>query len=118
MEIKLNVYKTRSLRTVEKTYSVSDFRLSFGACEDILNAINSDLFTGNLDALSDEGKSAEMLKMVIDALPVIKDILKDVFEGLTDEELKKTDVRDIMKVVIEIVQYSMATLGKSVSPKN
>ena len=59
-----------------------------------------------------------MLKMVIDALPVIKDILKDVFEGLTDEELKKTDVRDIMKVVIEIVQYSMATLGKSVSPKN
>ena len=78
MEIKLNVYKTRSLKTVEKTYSVSDFRLSFGACEDILNAINIDLFTGNLDALSDEGKAAEMLKMVIDALPVIKDILKDV----------------------------------------
>ena len=59
-----------------------------------------------------------MFKMVIDALPVIKDILKDVFEGLTDEELKRTSVQDIMKVVIEIVQYAMATLGKSVSPKN
>ena len=118
MEIKLNVYKTRSLKIIEKTYSVSDFRLSFGACEDILNAINVDLFTGSLDALSDEGKASEMMKMVIDALPVIKDILKDVFEGLTNDELKRTSIQDIIQVVIQIVQYAMASLGNSVTPKN
>ena len=71
-----------------------------------------------IDALSDEGKASEMMKMVIDALPVIKDILKDVFEGLTNDELKRTSIQDIIQVVIQIVQYAMASLGNSVTPKN
>ena len=58
------------------------------------------------------------MKMVIDALPVIKDILKDVFEGLTNDELKRTSIQDIIQVVIQIVQYAMASLGNSVTPKN
>ena len=118
MEFSLNVYKTRGLKQVEKTYKVSDFELSFGACEDVLNAINIDLFAGGLDALSDEAKTAEMFKMVVDALPVIKDILKDVFDGLTDDELKRTSVKELVGLVMQVIRYSMATLGKSVPEKN
>ena len=115
MEIKLNIYKTRSLKEVEKIYSVADFRLSFGACEDVLNAINIDLFEGGLDTLSDESKNTEIFKIVIKALPVFKDILKDVFEGLNDEELKRTDVGEIANAVINILTYSLSTLGKSIN---
>lgn len=118
MELELKVYKTRSLKAVEKTYKENDFRLSFGACEDILHAINIELFTGNLDALSEEGKAAELTKMVIDALPVIKDILKDVFEGLTDDELKRTSIQDIVKVVVSIITYATTSLNRSVPEKN
>lgn len=114
MEIELNVYTTRSLKEIEKTYRVSDFKLSFGACEDVLEAINVDMFDGGLEALSEETKNSETIKMIVNALPVLKDILKDVFDGLTDEEMKRTDVREVASAVLNIVSYSLSTLGKSV----
>lgn len=116
MDIKLNVYKTRSLKEIDKTYCVSDFKLSFGACEDVLNAINIDMLS-DLEPLSTETKNAEIFKIVVNALPIFKDILKDVFEGLTDEELKKTEMSEIVNVVINIIMYSLQTLGKSIDFK-
>jgi hypothetical protein len=113
MELKLNIYVDRKLKEVEKTYVVNDFELSTGACEDLLNIINIDMFDGSLEALSDESKLAEMLKMIVGGVSVFKDILKDVFDELTDDEIKRTRTSEIIKCVASIIKYSITGLTSS-----
>ena len=43
MELKLNVYKTRLCRDVDRVVTAKDFKLSTGICEDVLNIINIDM---------------------------------------------------------------------------
>ncbi|MCQ2308210.1 MAG: hypothetical protein MJ000_11725 [Bacteroidales bacterium] len=112
MEIKLNVYKNK--HEIEKTYVADTFRLWFGTIEDFAQAINLDgMKTG-----SDEEIIGLALKAISGSMETIKDLLKDVFDGLTDDELKKTDVSEIVSVIVEIVKYTFTTLGKGVSRKN
>ena len=112
--IKLKVYKDRKLKEVEHIYKVEDFQLSFGACEDILNAIGVDKFDEGMEALSNESKNSEFFKSF-----VIKDIFKDIFEGLTDDEIRRVGLDDFFSVTTEIVMYSLSRMGKSVKvPKN
>lgn len=120
MEITLNIYTSRALREVEKTYTTNEFALSFGACEDVLAVVNLDLFEGGIQALSDESKSVEIIKIVVSAFPIFKDILKNVFDGLTDDEIGRTKIADIAKIVVEIVKYSFGSLVGSIGtkPKN
>ena len=117
--IKLKGYKDRKLKEVEHIYKVEDFQLSFGACEDILNAIGVDKFDEGMEALSNESKNSEFFKSFVNALPVIKDIFKDIFEGLTDDEIRRVGLDDFFSVTTEIVMYSLSRMGKSVKvPKN
>ena len=72
-----------------------------------------------MEALSNESKNSEFFKSFINALPVIKDIFKDVFEGLTDDEIRRIGLDDFFSVTTEIVMYSLNRMGKSVKvPKN
>lgn len=118
MEIKLNVYTTRALRNIEKTYSVEDFRLSTGACEDLLDIINIDMFDGDLDVLSDESKVVELLRSITGGIQVFKELLKDIFEGLNDDEIRRTDVAEILGCVAKIITYSINGLSSAFSGKN
>lgn len=118
MELKLNVYVNRRLKEVEKTYSTNDFELSTGACEDLLNIINIDMFEGGLEALSDEAKITEVLKTIVGGVSVFKDILKDVFEGLTDDEIGRTKASEIINCVASIIKYSVTGLFSSFGSKN
>ena len=118
MEIKLNIYTNRKLREVEKTYIVNDFELSTGTCEDLLDIVNIDMFEGGLEALSDEAKIGEVLRTITGGVQVFKDLLKDVFDDLTDEEIKRTKVSDIINCVATIIKYSVNGLASSFGSKN
>lgn len=100
MELKLNVYKGRE---VEKTYTTDTYDLMYGIVEDILGVLDLEKMTDNL----------EVAKMVINLMPQIKPFLKDVFEGLTDEELRRTKVKELIAVFVNIVMYSINEIAET-----
>lgn len=111
MEFKLNIYTDKKLKKVEKTYITNDFKLSTGIVEDIMNCVNIDAFEGGLEALSTEGQISAIVPMIYGAFSTFKELLKDAFDGLTDDEIKRTDITEIAKLVIDIIKYSFAELG-------
>ncbi len=122
MELKLDIYRTRFCKKddIEKTCTANDFELSLGVCEDVLNMINIDMFEGGLEAISQESQNALFTSLVKNGLPFFKDMIKEIFE-LTDEEVSKTKLSDIVKIVIGIVKYSFSQLASSLGgnkPKN
>ncbi|MED4061706.1 hypothetical protein [Priestia megaterium] len=111
MDLKLNIYNKKE---ITKTYVADTYDLMFGTVEDLLDLIDAD----NLDFNDNNALVAAGTKFVMGGLDVVKPLLKDIFEGLTDEELKNTKVKEITKVLIEVVTFSIAEMGKGVNSKN
>lgn len=109
--MKLNIYKGNN---VVKTYEKDTYDLLFGVLEDVAAAIN-------LDDLQ-TGTDMEIIKMagnvVLHSMDTIKDLLKDIFEGITDDELRNTRVSEIIVVIVEVAKFTLTQLNKSFKPKN
>ena len=109
--MKLNIYEKKQ---VVKTYEADTYNLLWGTIEDVADAIN-------LDSLK-TGSNEEILKMagnlIIKSRSTVNELLKDVFDGLTDEELRGARISDMAVVFVEIVRYTMAQLGKGTKSKN
>lgn len=111
MDLKLNIYEKKK---IVKTYTAEAYDLMFGTVEDLIDLID-------LDQLKN-GTDAEIIKLVgkviINGMGIIKPLLKDIFEGLTDEELKKTKVSEISTALVEIVKFSISQITKGTNGKN
>lgn len=111
MELKLNIYEKRS---IAKTYTADTYDLMFGTVEDFCDLVN-------LDELK-KGYDAEIIKMAGKALTsgmeTVKDLFKDIFDGITDEELKKTKIKEMIKVIVEVIKYSINEINKGIKEKN
>lgn len=103
--MKLNIYDKKNC---VKTYTADTYDLMFGTLEDIAEAIN-------LDDLK-EGTDAEIIKMAaqlaINCKDTVRDLMKDIFGGITDEELRNTKVSEIAEVLLEVVKFTLAEMGK------
>lgn len=111
MELKLNIYEKRK---VVKTYTAESYDIMFGTAEDLIEALNLDGFKTD--------DNVELLKVasqvVINAFDVIKPMLKDMFEGLTDDELRNTKVTEVATVLVQVVKFSMNQISKGSNGKN
>lgn len=111
MELKLNIYEKKK---IIKTYTAETYDLMFGTVEDLIDLID-------LDKLK-TGSDVELIKLVGDVvmrgLNVIKPLLKDIFDGLTDDELRNTKTSEIAAVLVEIVKFTIAQISKGGSEKN
>ena len=103
-DLKLNIYNGKS---IEKTYVAEEIDIMFGTVEDLLDVIN-------FDNLKDEN---EVVKVVIATLKNLKPFLKQIFDGLTDEEIKRTKIKELVPLFVKIVTYSIEEL-KSLMGKN
>ena len=103
--MKLNIYEKKK---VIKTYETDSYDLMFGTLEDVAEAVK-------LDDLK-TGSDVEIIKMVgnlvINSMDTVRDLLKDIFDGITDAELKHTKVNEIVTVIIEVVQFTVKEFGK------
>lgn len=112
MELNLNVYK--NAQEIEKTYTTDTFKLFFGTIEDFAQLLE-------LDNLKD-GSNSEIIKAVagtvVRSTETVRELLKDVFVGITDAELRRTDINEIATIIVEIVKYTIATIGKNIKTKN
>lgn len=119
MELKLNIYKTKMCREVEKTVTAQEFELSLGVCEDVLDVINIDMFEGGLESLSNEALFELAIPIIRNGFPFFKDLLSEIFE-VSSDEIRRTKISDIARVIVAIVKYSISQL-KSLGgnkPKN
>lgn len=111
MEIKLPIYEKKE---VVKTYTAETYDVMFGTVEDLISVLDLDKFTS--------GKDEDLIKGVALAIPktfnFIKPLLKDIFDGLTDDEIKKCKVSDIVKVLVQVVKFSIAQITEGATSKN
>lgn len=112
MDIKLNIYKDKFCRKLDRTVTAADFELSTGICEDVLDLINIDMFAGGMEALSDESKLELIIGIVKNGYPQFKALMQELFE-LTDDEIRNTKIAEIAVVVKNIVEYSFTTLASA-----
>ena len=102
--MKLHIYKNKK---VVKTYEASEYDLTFGTVEDIVDVIE-------LDKLS-ATNNTELLKAVsglaLRSMPTVKWLLMDIFPGLTEEELRGCKIKEIAQVLIEVVVFAISQLG-------
>lgn len=104
MELKLNIYENGKIK---KTYTAESYYLSTGVCEDILEITEDtkllEMFVGgNSDQLS---LGIETIKVVAKLSPKLKPIMKEVFVGVTDEELRQTDIKEYAGCLKDIILY-------------
>ena len=109
--MKLNIYEKKQ---IVKTYEVDKYDLMFGVVEDVADALD-------LDSLK-TGSNAEIIKlvgnMVFKSMDTIKELMKDIFDGLTDEELKNVKVSEIVDVIVDVVQFTILQLKLGAKGKN
>ena len=103
-DLRLNIYNGK---TIEKTYVAEEIDIMFGTVEDLLDVID-------FDNLNDE---KEVVKVVIKTLNNLKPFLKQIFDGLTDDEIKRTKVKELVPLFVDIVTYTMEEL-KALMSKN
>lgn len=89
---KLNVYGTND--EVIKTYETS--KIKYGLIEDFIS-------------FSDEIKE----KSVFEQFTLMKPIIKNLFVGITDEELKNIDIVEFTKVLYEMIGVAKNGYGGS-----
>ena len=106
--MKLNIYEKKK---VVKTYETDTYDLMFGTVEDIADAIK-------LDELQ-TGADVEIIVMAGNLIKTsketVKELLKDIFDGLTDDEIKKTKINEIVTCLVDVVKFTVSQLniGKS-----
>ena len=101
MELKLNVYKNQ--REIEKTYTANTYDVLFGTVEDLTNMLDLEAFAdGNATSLM-----AATGKLITGSRELLKPLLKDIFPGLTDEELRRVKAKELLEVVAGLTGFSL-----------
>lgn len=102
--MKLNIYEKKK---VVKTYTATTYDLMWGTLEDVAHVVDLE----NLKANS----NAELVKFVADmalkSMDTVKGLLLDIFDGLTEEEIRQTQVKEIAYVLIEVIRYTIKQMG-------
>ena len=87
----------------------------FGTVEDLLNLIDLEKFNNSKNDM-------EFIKVVTEAVvkgfDIIKPLLKDIFEGLTDDELRNTKISEIVNILVSIIKITMTQITSGTKTKN
>lgn len=108
--MKLNIYDKNE---VVKTFECENYDLKFGVVEDVIELFDFE----DLKSSSD----IELIKIVGRVIPKslgsIKDLMKDIFNGLTDKDLKNTTIKELAGVLIEVVKYALNQISEGINQK-
>lgn len=96
MELVLNIYDPKS-KMIAKQYTAETVDIMFGTIEDVIDIIDIEKLDSDM----------EWAKVIAVAMKKLKPLLKEVFTGVTDEELKNTKVKELVPLFIKIFKYMM-----------
>ena len=100
MQLLLNIYDTET-KKIAKQYTAETVDIMFGTIEDLIEIIDVDKLNDNM----------EWAKVIALAMKKLKPLLKEVFTGVTDEELKNTKVKELIPLFINILSYMMSEIN-------
>lgn len=106
MEFKLNIYEKGK---IAKTYNATQYDIIFGTVEDFLRIVDIDSFADHKE-VSDIDFIKMVTQMITSGMGEIKGIFLEVFEGLTEEDLRHAKVREMVAVLLDLLKYSMAEM--------
>lgn len=112
MELTLNIYEKNK---IIKTYTAESYFLDYGTVEDIINTVDVD---GILNGKTDEEIGMAIFKVLPGIMNIVKPLLKDIFDGLTDAEIKKTRIREIKDVIFNIIVFTINDIMGNGTEKN
>ena len=100
--MKLNIYKDQ--KTIDKTYEVDEYDIMYGTVEDIFDV---------LDGMEDMKTDGEILKLIQVNRKKLNSLLLDIFEGLTEEELRHIKIKELVPLFLDLFAYVKSSFGKS-----
>lgn len=102
MELKLNIYDKK--RQVVKTYTRQDYNVFWGTVEDFLDVLDVDAL---VNAKSSDSLFVALSRLLNVHRDTINPLMMDIFEGLTEEELKYTTAREIITVLAGVCGFRL-----------
>lgn len=100
MQLVLNIYDPQS-KMITKQYTAETVDIMFGTIEDLIDVIDIDNLNDNM----------EWAKVIFTAMKKLKPLLKEIFTGVTDEELKNTKIKELVPLFISIFKYMMTEIN-------
>ena len=107
MDMKLRIYD-KTGKTLEKTYTATQFDLMWGTMEDLVQCVD-------LDKVDDK---AAVGGMILKLLPQLKPMLMQIFEGVTEEEIRRTKVSELVPIFIQAIKYCFSEIKTLDNGKN
>lgn len=109
--MKLNIYgKVDGKKQIVKTYETTEYDLMFGTIEDLLETVD-------IGSIGEEITDEAILKIVgglmINSAGTVKMLLMDMFEGITEDEIKNTTVKEVARVFVDVIIYTITQLTNS-----
>lgn len=101
MQLVLNIYDPQS-KMIAKQYTAETVDIMLGTIEDVIDIIDVDKLDSDM----------ELVKVVVAAMKKLKPLLKEVFYGVTDEELKNTKVKELVPLFVRIFKYMMSEFNE------
>lgn len=112
MKLVLNIYNRGK---IEKSYTANEFDIELGTLEDLINLVDSKVIFN--DNKKDKEWFADVLTMLSKAGDTLKELLKQVFVDVTDEELRHIRIKQVVKKVI-LPMLSLSDFGLETTSKN
>lgn len=98
--MKLNIYKDQ--KTIEKTYEVDEYDIMYGTVEDIFDV---------LDGIEDMKTNGEILKLIQKNRKKLNGLLLDIFDGLTEDELRRIKIKELVPLFMDLFKYVQESFG-------
>lgn len=110
MDLKLNIYAKNSTGRyeIEKAYIAETANIMFGTVEDLIGLLDG-VKIGDNDAL---------IRVITKGFAQLKPFLKEIFVGVTDDELKRTKIQELIPLFVDIFKETLAEIGKLSKRKN
>ena len=105
--MKLNIWgRVDGKKQIVKVYEADSYDLEYGTVEDVLHLLDAENIQGIMDESVQINQVLDVAKLVKECFGQVGPLLMDVFEGLTEEELRHAKLSNIVEVVKEIAQKS------------
>lgn len=109
--MKLNIYKKGE---IVKTYEKEASDLLFGTVDDVSRAL--DIKQG--DKITIDDLTPIVSEFIDSDIEKAKEIVKEIFEDMTDDELRHVKMTEFIGVIVEVLGFTFGVLGKVSSSKN
>lgn len=100
MELKLNIYDKQ--RQVVKTYTRQDYAVFWGTVEDLLDVLDIDSLVNAKDS---DSLFAALSRLLGVHRSTIHPLLMDIFDGLTEDELRYTTAQEVIIVLAGVCGF-------------